>query len=78
MAHDASELIPLSEAATILGISRNTATWLVRNGTLEGLRLPGGGSRPRRLYVKRGQVEALRGGAWRRIKPRRTKENNGS
>ena len=72
------ELISVTEAGEILGVSRSTVAKLIEDGRLEGFRLLGGDGRGAnrrgyQVYVRKAQAEELADGSWRRQKPRAQK-----
>jgi len=65
------ELLTGKQAAELLGVGWSTFRWIVANGTLAPLRLPSAKTPQRpRVYFRRGDVEALADGRWRRTRPR--------
>jgi excisionase family DNA binding protein len=64
----AEELVTVSEASRLSGVSRNTIHALLRTGRLQAVRLPPAYRRKgHKLYLRCSDVEALRTGDWRRI-----------
>jgi excisionase family DNA binding protein len=64
----AEELLSISEASRVSGLSRNTLHYLIREGRLQAVRMPPGYRRKGwKLYLRKSDVEALKPGDWRRI-----------
>ncbi len=71
----ADELMTVGDAAKVLETTVDVVHSLIRRGDLRPIKLPGQtGQRPRRLYLLRSEVMPLSAGAWRRYKPRASKE----
>jgi excisionase family DNA binding protein len=69
-----NELVTVTQAADIMGISRSTVEYLIRRGDLTPLRLPPQGRlKGRKMYLHRAEVERVKH-TWRRQRPRGQEE----
>lgn len=64
------ELVTITQAAGLMGISRSTVEYLIKRGDLTALRLPPQGrTKGRKIYLRRSEVLRVRD-TWRRRPPR--------